>query len=293
MMGQPPKATWRATWVTSGQRIEKGEGEDSSNQVRLRTLSAIATEVNPNDRKTRGDRGRASHGAVDDRRTFNAIFHHPAPHNLSWMDVLRLLKHLGSADERADGKYSVTINGNHLVLHKPHGKHLDASQVADLRHYFASSGISPDNPYGTPAKAASSSADVVVLIDHHGAKLYQIHLSSDQQAKTVTPYDPHHFLHHLHHRDEASEQGQPPAKDLTFYDRIAETLRDVDRVVLVSHGTGASNASNVLAEQLKKHHPGIYKRIVRREDVNTSAMTEAQILAYGRQVLATYGQGPL
>ncbi len=231
--------------------------------------------------------------AVDDRRTLDAIFHHPVPHNLGWMDVLRLLKHLGSADERADGKYSLTINGNHLVLHKPHGKHLDASQVADLRHYFGLSGISPDNPYGTPAAAKSSSVDIVVLIDHHGAKLYRIHLSSDQQAETVTPYDPHHFLHHLHHRDELREHGQRPAEDLTFYERIAEALRDVDRVVLLSHGTGSSNASDVLAEQLKKHHPGIYARIVRHEEVNTSAMTEAQILAYGRQALATDGQGSL
>jgi hypothetical protein len=229
------------------------------------------------------------HMAVDDRRTLEAIFHHPAPHNLGWMDVLRLLKHLGSADERADGKYSLMINGNHLVLHKPHGKHLDASQVADLRHYFGLSGISPDNPYATPAAAKSSSVDVVVLIDHHGAKLYQIHLSSDQQAETVAPYDPHHFLHHLRHRDEMREHGQRPAEDLTFYERIADALRDVDRVVLLSHGTGSSNAANVLAEQLKKRHPDIYARIVRQADVNTSAMTEAEILAYGRQALATVG----
>jgi hypothetical protein len=32
--------------------------------------------------------------AADDRRTLDAIFHHPAPRNLSWMDVLRLLTHL-------------------------------------------------------------------------------------------------------------------------------------------------------------------------------------------------------
>jgi hypothetical protein len=229
------------------------------------------------------------HMAVDDRRTLDAIFHHPAPHNLAWMDVLRLLKHLGSTDERADGKYSLTINGNHLVLHKPHGKDLDASQVTDLRHYFALSGISPDNPYGTPATAAPSSADIIVLIDHHGAKLYQIHLSSDQQAETVTPYDPHHFLHHLHHRDETSEQGQRPAEDLTFYDGIAEALRDADRIVLLSHGTGSSNASNVLAERLKKQHPSIYAKIVRQAEINTSAMTEAEVLAYGRRALAPVG----
>ena len=227
------------------------------------------------------------HTAVDDRRTLDAIFHHPAPHNLSWMDVLRLLKHLGSADERTDGKYSLMINGHHLIFHKPHGKHLDARQITDLRHYFAICGISPGDPYGTPTTAVPSSVDVVVLIDHHGAKLYQIHLSSNQQAETVTPYDPHHFLHHLHHRDEVSERGQRPAEDLTFYDRIAEALRDANRIVLMSHGTGSSNASNVLAERLKKQHPSIYMKVVGQAEVNTSAMTEAEILAFGRKAFAT------
>jgi hypothetical protein len=234
----------------------------------------------------------ARHMAADDRRTLDAIFHHPALHNLSWTDVLRLLAHLGSADERADGKYSLMINGNHLIFHKPHGNHLDASQVADLRHYFALSGISPDNPYGTPAAAEPSSVDVVVLIDHRGAKLYRIQLSSDQRAETVAPYDPHHFLHHLHHRGEASEQGQRPPEDLTFYDRIAEALRDVDRIVLLSHGTGSSNASNILTERLKKHDPGTYAKIISQAEVNTSAMTEAQVLAYGRQALVTHTQRP-
>jgi hypothetical protein len=148
------------------------------------------------------------HMATDDRRTLGAIFHHPVPHNLSCMDTLHLLTHLGSASERADGKYSLTINGKPLIFHKPHDKHLDARQITDLRRFFASSGISPDNPYGTPATAESTWVDVVGLIDHHGAKLYRIHLSSDQRAETVTPYDRHHFLHHLHHRDETREQGQ-------------------------------------------------------------------------------------
>jgi hypothetical protein len=161
-----------------------------------------------------------------------------------------------------------------MVIHKPHGNHLDARQVSDLRHYFALSGIFPKTPYGTPAAAEATSVDVVAVIDHHGAKLYRIHLSSDQRAEAVAPCEPHHFLHHLHHRDEAREKGQRPPEDVTFYDRIAEALRDVDRIVLLSHGTGLSNASILLAERSKKHHPGIYTRIVKQAEVKTSAMTE-------------------
>jgi hypothetical protein len=231
-----------------------------------------------------------AHLATADRRTLEAIFHHPAPHNLSWMDTLGLLTHLGSAEEKADGKYSLRINGKHLIFHKPHSKHLDAREVDELRHYFASAGTSPKNPYGTPPAAEPDSVDVVAVIDHHGAKLYRVHLSSDQHGETVKPYDPHHFLHHLHHGDQLREHGQRAPEDLTFYDRIAEALRDADRIVLLCHGTGESNASQILAERLKKQHPGVYARIVRQADVNTSAMTEAEIIAYARQALTPDAQ---
>jgi hypothetical protein len=221
-----------------------------------------------------------------DRRTLDAIFHHPVPHNLSWMDTLRLLTHLGSAEEKADGKYSLTIKGHHIIFRKPHNKNLEAREVTELRHYLASAGISPQDPYGAAPTPAPETVDVVVLIDHRGAKLYRVNAASNQRGETVTPYDPHHFLHHLRHREELREQGQRPAEDLTFYDRIAEALRDADRIVLLSHGTGESNAAQILAERLKKHHPGVYSRVVRQADVNTSAMTEAEIIAYARQALA-------
>ena len=231
-----------------------------------------------------------SHLATAERRTLDAIFHHPAPHNLSWMDTLDLLTHLGSADEKPDGKYSLTINGKHLIFHKPHGKHLDANEIAGLRHYFTSAGISPERPHGTPPAAERDSVDIVVLIDHHSAKLYQIHLPSNQPGEMIRPYDPHHFLHHLHHGDQLREHGQRAPEDLTFYDRIAEALREADRIVLLCHGTGNSNASLILTERLKKQHPGVYARIVRQADVNTSAMTEAEIIAYAKQALTTDGQ---
>jgi hypothetical protein len=236
--------------------------------------------------QARGSTGGESHLTGSHRRTLEALFHHPVPHNLSWMDALHLLEHLGSAEEKADGKYSLTMKGQHVIFHKPHAKHLDAREITELRHYLQSAGVSPQNPYGLPAPAEPDSVDVVVLIDHHGAKLYRVNLASKESGETVRPYDPHHFLHHLHHREEDRERGQRAPEDLTFYDRIAEALREADRIVLLSHGTGLSNASQMLAERLKKQHPDVYARIVRQADVNTSAMTEAEVIAYARQALA-------
>jgi hypothetical protein len=95
----------------------------------------------------------------------DAIFHHPVPHNVSWMDTLHLLIHLESAEEKADGKYSLTIRGRHLIFHKPHGKHLDAREITELRHYLASAGVSPhdtaflanreDNNFIQPARSSA------------------------------------------------------------------------------------------------------------------------------------------
>jgi hypothetical protein len=245
-------------------------------------MSSGASEENRVENHRDGERAMAP----ADRQTLEAIFHHPVPHNLHWMDTLRLLTHLGTAEENTDGKYSIRINGKHLVLHKPHSKQLDAREVTELRHYFSSVGISSKFPYGPKPTAASTSVDVIALIDHHGAKLYRLQLSSHPQAETIKPYDPHHFLHHLHHRAELSEEGQRPAEDLVFYDRIADALGEADRIVLLSHGKGVSNAAQFLVERLEKYHPRIYAKVVRQTEADTSAMTEGQVLELGRQALA-------
>ena len=179
-----------------------------------------------------------SHLAAADRRTLDAIFHHPAAHNLSWMDALDLLTHLGSAEEKADGKYSLTLNGKHVVFHKPHNKQLDAHEISELRRYLVSAGISPQNPYGTPPAAASNSVDVVALVDHHSAKLYRVNLSSDHPAETVKPYDPYHFLHHLHHGDQLRERGQRAPEDLDILrqDRRGFARCRPDRAALPRRG---------------------------------------------------------
>ncbi len=62
--------------------------------------------------------GGGPHLAPVDRRTLDAIFHHPVPHNLSWMDTLHLLTHLGSAEEMADGK---SIVHAHVVIGRSDG----------------------------------------------------------------------------------------------------------------------------------------------------------------------------
>ena len=201
------------------------------------------------------------------------------------MDALDLLTHLGSAEEKADGKYSLTINGKHLVFHKPHDKQLDAhAKSPSSAITLALAGISPENPYGTPRRPNRLRSTLWRLIDHHGAKLYQ---SISRQISLPKPSSPTTRIISCITcitATKCANVGNAP-EDLTFYDRIAEALRDADRSCCFTMAQASSNASRVFAERLKKVHPGVYARIVRQADVNTSAMTEAEIIAYARQVL--------
>jgi hypothetical protein len=233
------------------------------------------------ERSADGDR----HMGTADRRTLESIFRHPVTRNLNWTDVLHVLNFAGTAEERSDGKYSIQVNGKHLVFHKPHDKHLDAHEIRKLRDFLVAAGLSPSNDLTDADMTVSPLVDIVLVIDHHEARLYEVYSSSDQRPETVRPYDPHHFRHHLHHRAELHEHGQRPAEDLSFYERISEALARADRILVLHHGSGTSNAAHVLIERLQKHYPDIYARIVVQARVDSSAMTEAEILAYARQAL--------
>src|ERR1700729_1387432 len=80
-------------------------------------------------------RGRAAlHGAH--RRTLEALFRHPAAHNLEWMDVVALIEKIGAVHQKADNKFAFDVGREHHLMHKPHAKDLTSSEVVDLRHFL-------------------------------------------------------------------------------------------------------------------------------------------------------------
>lgn len=80
----------------------------------------------------------------------------------------------------------------------------------------------------------------MVVVDHHGAKIYRIGAaSSDASKREVAPYDPHHFLHHLTHKEQSQEQDQRATEDAGFYKRIGDALAD---------GTSTAEAGAVNAQ---------------------------------------------
>jgi hypothetical protein len=126
----------------------------------------------------------------------------------------------------------------------------------------------------------------MVVVDHHGARIYRIAAASgDASKREITPYDPHHFLHHLTHKEQLRQQGQRAPEDPSFYKRIGDALAAGGRIVVVGHGTGKSNAAQYLTEYLRTHHRETYQRIVREVEADLPAVTAPELLALAEKAL--------
>ena len=232
-----------------------------------------------------GSNGRTVlHGAH--LKTLEAVFRHPVAHNLEWMDVVTLMEKIGVVQRRTDDKFAFDVAGQHYVMHKPHAKELTSSEVADLRHFLQRAGWSPAGPSAATAATAPAALSLLVAVDHHGASIYRIDAASADAARLeIRPYDPHHFLHHLTHKDQSREQGQRAPEEPAFYERIAEAVATAGRIVIVGHGTGKSNAASHLMEYLRTHRRETYLRVVREIEADLSAVTTPQLLQLAEQAL--------
>ena len=235
--------------------------------------------------------GAGLHGAH--LRTLEALFRHPTAHNLEWMDVSSLFAKIGAARQKDNDKVALEVGGEHLTLHRGHGKELTGSDVVAVRQLLQRAGWTPGGP---SAKAAGgpgvAPAVAVVVIDHHFAKLYALEPgAAGSQARDIAPYDPHHFLHHLTHKDQSREEGQRSTEDPSFYRRISEALAAAPRIVVVGHGTGKSDAAQHLVAYLTRHHPETSRRVVRQLEADISALTTPQLSALVRRSLEAGAPG--
>jgi hypothetical protein len=220
------------------------------------------------------------------RRTLDAIFRHPSPHNLEWKDVVALIEKIGESREEADNKFVFEVAGKRHHIRKPHTKDLTSDAVIEIRHFLMDAEFSP-----VPSEAAAhphpSAPDLAIVVDHHGTKIFRIDISSDDaSAHVIRPYDPDHFLHHLTHKDQDRERGQRAPEEPAYYEKIADAVALGGRIFVIGHGAGNSSAAHHLTEYLRSHHRETYQRIVREIDADLSSTTTPQLLVLARQALS-------
>lgn len=220
------------------------------------------------------------------RRTLEAIFGHPSAHNLEWSHVVALIDKIGESREKSNNEFVFEVAGKRHLMRRPHTKDLTSAEVLELRQFLLHSHVSPDLPSQPPAHPLPPAPSLLVVVDHHGARVFEIALSLDETSEpTIRPHDPHHFLHHLKHKDQSREVGQRAPEEPAYYDRIADAIALGGEIVVVGHGSGKSNAAHHLTEYLKSHHRETYLRIVREIGADLSSVTEPQLLALAREAL--------
>jgi hypothetical protein len=215
-----------------------------------------------------------------DSRTLEAIFRHPVARNLAWSDALHLIEGLGSVRQEPNGRLLFAINEHRDVFHQPHDKELTADEIAHLRKFLEGAGVRPGaiEVIDEDHRPEPATSDMVVAVDHHQARLFTIEGTSET-ARTLRPYDPHHFLHHLSHKQERELRGQREGEESSYYADIAAALAPARRIVVLGHGAGHSNAAAHLEQVLRSKYPEIFARVTAIRPVDLSAATEPQLLA--------------
>ena len=237
-----------------------------------------------------------------DRRTLDELFAHPIAHNLAWMDVITLMRRIGTVEERSNQVFVFQIGNEKHDTHKPHTKHLTAPEVIDLRHFMDRAGWSPaaeikaDDVFGVAAPSLPAPSppthglptpSLIAVVDRHEARVYHVDLESQDPARhAITPYDPQHLLHNLAHKARLPDHRASPDGDRDYYELIAGALAKGGLIVVVGHGAGEGNAGHELAKFLREHHPLIYRRIVREVIADLPALTQPELLRIARDAFS-------
>ena len=215
------------------------------------------------------------------RRTLDALYAHPLAHNLEWTDVMALFRAIGSVEHKPNDETIIEIGAEQQRLRQPHSKDLTLDEVMEIRHFLTRVGTSPHAP-GEPA-------DFLVTVDHHQAHVYHLDLAAADPANhIIKPSDPHHFLHHLTHKDQTRERGERAAEDPAFYEHIAKAVAGAvphGRIVVIGHGKGHSDAGHHLIAWIKLHHKDIAQRLEGEVTADLSSMTPPQLLGLARTAL--------
>lgn len=218
------------------------------------------------------------------RRTLDAIFRHPTAHNLEWSELIRLIGDIGEVDEKANSEFVFDVAGHRHLMRRPHSKDLTTSEVLAVRAFLAQAGWSAEHAAPPAVHPKSIAPSFLIVVDHHTTRIFEVDLTSNIVSEhVIRPADPHHFLHHLVHKDQSRERGQRAPEDPAYYEKIAEAVAKGGTIVVVGHGDGKSNAAHHLTEHLGSHHRQIYQRIVAVIDADLSDITTPQLLDLARQ----------
>lgn len=207
-------------------------------------------------------------------RTYNAIFHHPAGHNIAWSDVHGLMREMGSLDLEPNGNLKAVHDGKTLVLKPSHDKQVETiDEIVELRHFLA--------PTVEQAVAAPKPAtDWLLVIDHHEARIFRSEAKGAVGQK-IMPQSPEHYFRHAHNSRDFN-RGQEKPEPNSFFEPVAEALAGANRILVFGSGTGSGSEMEQFNSWYKEHHREDSKKVVGSVVIDSHHMTNGELLARAR-----------
>jgi hypothetical protein len=77
-----------------------------------------------------------------DRTTLARIFNRPTSNNLEWREVVAFVERIGSAEEKPNGNWNLSLGGREWTFPQPRHKDMDPREVERLRHLMEGAGLS-------------------------------------------------------------------------------------------------------------------------------------------------------
>ncbi len=223
------------------------------------------------------------------RRALEKVFQHPLTHNLTWRAVTHLFETIGTAEHRHNGDLMLGIGSEHLSVKPARGKDLGATEVMDVRHLLVRAGWS-SKPAEQPTQSAPGVPDVMIVIDHAGARVYRLDAGNPTMAFDET----HHLRHeHIGRKDHDADREENYPADARFFEAVVAAVPQDGRIVLISHGKGQSSEAEHLVKYLSQHHPEIEARVTGSLVADLPHITLPEIVELARDALGTTPSAPV
>ena len=210
-------------------------------------------------------------------RIINQLFAHPVARNIEWTELIPALSSIGQLEIEKNGNYRLNRNGHTLVFEASHDKEVDMEEVLKLRHFLESSEASE-------AKSPNLIHGAIVAIDHHQATIYRDpDAGLEQRVRLHADLTEQRILHS--HPTTAPFHGLSPLPENDYYESIIKEMAKSEKIVILSHGTGTSNAGSQLLAIIRKDKPDLTSKIVAIKDCDLEAMTEPELIKLGTESL--------
>jgi hypothetical protein len=211
-------------------------------------------------------------------KTYNSIIQHPVAHNLEWRKVYSLLQHIGVLTVEHNDHLKASRNGHELILHRSRSKDVsEAAEVMQLRHFLQRS--------NAPARAlAAGQAQWLLLIDHQKARIFRCDVENPA-AEVIHPHAPSEFFRHLHDSKDFSRGKEKPDAN-SYFGPIGNALKPPGQILIFGHGTGTSSEMDEFLAWARERRPILASQIVGATVVDTQHMTDGEIVAQARAMLA-------